>query len=228
MRTIQIVNKSSIVQTDCLTAALAAAQQQIDHDFAPFWGRAAQLVAAEVYDQTKESVILMDDTDQADALGYHELVQGSEVPVGFVFVKTAQDNGTPWTSVFSHEVLEQLEDPFADRAKIGSWGQRNAAIADEVCDAVENDGYQVDGVSLSNFVMPAWFDSTAKQGTQVDFLGVLNSPCTLRPGGFISVTYNLRAWKEVVASAGRKNAYRTCPKVAMYSRKSRRAARKAA
>ncbi len=51
----------------------------------------------------------------------------------------------------------------------------------EVCDPVEAPTYVVSGVSVSNFVTPAWFDPLAsrKSKTQFDKLGHLHSPFSI-------------------------------------------------
>ena len=57
----------------------------------------------------------------------------------------------------------------------------------EVCDPVEDEAYEVHvggrAVSVSNFVLPAWFDSQST-GEPVDLLGSLSAPFTLTKGGY--------------------------------------------
>lgn len=224
MRTIQTVNMSNHLQPEAVVAAVSALQAQLDAHFGPLWGMSATLQPPSDYDPKREAIILLDDADQAGALGYHELVKNSTVPIGFVFCRTAQLCGVPWTSVFSHELLEQLVDPLCGVAWCGRWGQRFAAIALEIADPVEQDLYDIDGVAVSNFVLPAWFDASAQGEQPFDFLGLCSTPCTLRPGGYISVSYTLRGWKQIFASAGKVSAYRQHPKNDLYSRKVRRIA----
>ena len=44
---------------------------------------------------------------------------------------------------------------------------------------------EVDGVSVSNFVMPAWFDPQAAPTAQFDKLGLLTSPFGIVKGGYV-------------------------------------------
>jgi hypothetical protein len=58
----------------------------------------------------------------------------------------------------------------------------------EVCDACEDDsfGYTIDGVLVSDFVYPAWFESFRKAGsTQFDRQRHIRRPFDLLRGGYI-------------------------------------------
>jgi hypothetical protein len=57
--------------------------------------------------------------------------------------------GYGWTQIASHEMLEMLTDPWGDH--------RIAGRLAEVCDPVEHVGYDLDGITVSDFVLPAWF-----------------------------------------------------------------------
>jgi len=67
-----------------------------------------------------------------------------------------------WTVDASHELVEMLADPSTE--------------GDEICDPVEDWYYRVDGVPVSDFVFPAWFD--ASRGPY-DEIGVLHHPSTV-------------------------------------------------
>lgn len=222
VRTIQIVNKTSILTADDIQPVLDAIQTQIDRDFSPAWGVSANLVLVPDYDPSQESIILLDDPTVAGALGFHEVAPGTEIPRGYVFVKTALQALVPPSSVLSHEVLEQLADSFAYAAAIGTFGGRPAAIILEPADATETDTYSINGVAVSNFVFPAWFDEQTPHGARFDQMDLLHEPCTLRPGGFISVSYNLRTWREITHYKGAKSAYRAHAGVHRFSRPVRR------
>src|SRR6185437_2023685 len=153
MRTILLVNKSSLIDRDSFGAYAAAQQRQVTEHFAPIYGLDVQLQVAADHQANEEGVVFCDHPDQADALGYHELVQSSETPLGFVFPVLGAKYGTPWQSIGSHEVLEQTKDPYCDRAAIRTWARRAAAIADEIADPTQNDLYEIDGVPMSDCVL---------------------------------------------------------------------------
>ena len=222
MRTILLVNKSSLIDRDSFGAYAAAQQRQISEHFAPIYGLDLALQVAADHKPNEEAVVFCDTPDVADALGYHELVQSSETPLGFVFPGLGQQYNTPWESIGSHEVLEQAKDPYCDRAAIRTWGRRPAAIADEIADPCQNDLYAIDGIQMSNFVLPAWFDASNRGAEFFDFLGVIKSPCTLRPGGYISVSYDLRNWHQVFAWKHPMTGYRFHAGVQKYKRAARR------
>ncbi|HZZ43984.1 MAG TPA: hypothetical protein VFE58_13690 [Tepidisphaeraceae bacterium] len=86
-----------------------------------------------------------------------------------------------------------LADPYINIAATQSPGKNGCYMslyAYEVCDACEADqyGYLIDGILVSDFVYPAWFEGFWPQfGTQFDYLNKIQQPFQLLPGGFISV-----------------------------------------
>jgi hypothetical protein len=213
VRVITVVNQSTVVSAADAAAGVAAVQQQLAQHFGPAWGIAGVRLEFGP-DTTGERIYLMDDSDQADALGYHE--DTHQVPVGYVFAKTDLDAGDTWTSTLSHEALEQVVDPFANAGVLASLGRRAVLVALEVCDAVENDVYQIGGVEVSNFVLPAWFNNGFSGG--VDFMGRLKKALTLSAGGYVAYTPDLRNWQQVLG----KSALARQAAAPGYSRRSRR------
>jgi hypothetical protein len=72
----------------------------------------------------------------------------------------------------------------------------------EVCDAVEADnfGYDIKGVTVSDFVTPAWFEAFRKVGsTQFSFKKHVNAPFQLAPGGYIGVFDPHHGWTQLTA-----------------------------
>ena len=60
----------------------------------------------------------------------------------------------------------------------------------EVCDPVQAETYEIDGVPVSNFVLPGWFTRGDAAGTRNDFLGrpvpgELLPSFTMAPGGYL-------------------------------------------
>jgi hypothetical protein len=56
----------------------------------------------------------------------------------------------------------------------------------EVCDAVEADdlGYELDGVTVSDFVLPGWFEPIhVADGERFAFKSNVSAPFELLPGG---------------------------------------------
>jgi hypothetical protein len=191
---VAIVNKSSLV-TDAETATMTQAiASQIQLDAAPLWDRAP---AAVIFYSDPASipphahVITLTDAieDQpAGVLGYHTEDQGGKL-WGIIAAQPELSNGGKVTtgdwsvsSVLSHEVLEMYIDP---NCNLWSNDGAGSIYTFEVCDPVEAPAYSVNGVAVSNFVTPAWFDPQAAATAQFDKLGLLKAPFEILKGGYV-------------------------------------------
>lgn len=226
MRTIYVTNESSVLSDAQVQDALAALGTQVARDFALAWGITCQLFFAGKQAPAGVEVIhILDNSDQADALGYHE-TDTSDNPVGFVFAKTSMDYGESWSVTLSHELLEQLVDPYCTLLSYAeNWrGHKVAAIAQEVCDPVEGDSYLIGNTQVSNFVLPLYFSQPplpAGSKLYVDCLGRLSQPLEMTPGGYIAYSTNLTRWSQVFGRLASDMHKRT----AKHTRRSRRLAR---
>ncbi|HYS33418.1 MAG TPA: hypothetical protein VEM58_14275 [Streptosporangiaceae bacterium] len=191
---IAIVNQSSLVSNSDAAAMTQAIAGQVRLDAAPLWDRAH---AAVVFYTDASAippnahVITITDTvkDQpAGVLGFHTEDQGGKL-WGVVAAQPELSNGGQVTtgdwsvaSVLSHEVLEMFVDP---NCNLWSNNGKGSIYTFEVCDPVEAPTYAFDGVSVSNFVTPAWFDPLAGPGAQFDKLGLLTAPFGILKGGYV-------------------------------------------
>jgi hypothetical protein len=150
---IAIINASTCLSDAQVKAVLPALQKQVSDDFQAYWELDCTLSFLshdELLTNGWWQIAVLDNPDQAGALGYHELTsQGA--PLGKIFAKLDLDSGSSWTATLSHELLEMLADPWINWCAFGS---DNKLYALEVCDAVEADnlGYFIDGVLVSDFV----------------------------------------------------------------------------
>lgn len=204
---VTLINECSL-SDDEVAPVVEALQVQVSRDFAPIWGINADLAyisSADLRNGKRPDpktwwLVLLGDSDQAGALGYHEL-NPEGLPMGKVFVNTDLAYGSSWSNTTSHELLEMLADPWVCMAaydptqpvisKIYAW---------EVADAPEADNYgynisvklkddsNVD-VLVSDFVTPEWFQAGVPHvvGTKFDFMGHIKKPFELLPGGYIGV-----------------------------------------
>jgi len=139
-------------------------------------------------------VYLWNKTDVDDAIGYHEK-NNRGVPYGFVFTSVAEEVGEPWSVTLSHEVLELIGDPETNLLVMGPHPTLNRTVFHwfEMSDAVQSESYKIDGVAVSNFVLPLYFTGTRdtdEVGARNDFLGTIKNGKTLtsfgiNPGGYI-------------------------------------------
>jgi hypothetical protein len=203
---IEVVNQSTALTDTEVQSAIPALQTQLHRDFASVWGIDADLTflprnntpAANAW-----TLGIFDTSDQAGALGYHELSpQGT--PLAKVFAASDSQAGLSWTVTASHELLEMLADPEIDLTVfVQKQNSKGGVIyAYEVCDAVEDDslGYNINGILVSDFVYPAWFESfRAPSSTQFDYGNHLTQPFQLLSGGYIG-EFDVTAgsgWKQV-------------------------------
>jgi len=150
---IAVTNASTCLSDVQVRAVLPALQKQVETEFNAYWQENCTLTfLSKDHALTRGwwQVIVLDNPDQAGALGYHELSHAG-TPLGKVFAEYDLRNGLSWTVTLSHELLEMLADPWINWCAIGS-DRRVYAL--EVCDPVEADelAYTIDGVLVSNFV----------------------------------------------------------------------------
>ena len=184
---VYVVNKSTLVKDADVITMCAAISRQILLDAAPAYGLQPTSVLFTHNPPAGGAVIALVDTcDDPQALGYH--TEDGGVPDGFVGCKPELDAGHkiltgPYSvaSILSHEVLELFVDPHCNL-----WADtgQGFAVAYEVADPCQSDTYNVNGVSVSNFVHPAFFDPAATAGSRFDHLGLVTAPFQLRPGGY--------------------------------------------
>jgi hypothetical protein len=205
---ISVQNESTLVSDADLRRTLRALQKQIDRDFTPAWGLSAKLVFGPPSARAMR-VVIRDVSDEAGDLGYH-FHEG--YPVTYVFAKDDIEQYGEYTSTLSHELLEMLADPganlYADGfVRIAHGGKRKAMIPYEVCDAVEEQLYLIDGVHVADFVLPEWFEPEHPgRALTMDFLGVIRRPFELAPGGYTDAIVGKRYltfWKSGKKSKAR-------------------------
>lgn len=180
--TIACINKATTPLGVDLDKLIAALQACYDQDSVPIWGYPVKLYITTTAKSSDWQLVFFENADQADALGYHDLtVQGQ--PISKVFVKTTLDDKQLVSVTACHELFEMAIDPVANL-----WAQASdgTLYAYEMCDAVEEDTYMVNGIAMSNFLHPAWFEPFKHQpGTKFDHLGRLKSPFSMTKGGYV-------------------------------------------
>jgi hypothetical protein len=210
---ISVINESTVLTDAEVQPAVAALQQQVSGDFRPIWGLDAQLTFIPQGSQAPANtwqLVVLDDSDQADALGYHDLTADG-LPIGKVFADSDLKAGTSWTVTASHELLEMLADPNINLTVFSQNADTSGILyAYEVCDACEDDSfsYQINGIDVSDFVYPSWFEDFRTQGSaQFDFRNQIQSPFQLLTGGYIGL-FNVTAgsgWQQKTAEKTPKN-----------------------
>jgi hypothetical protein len=123
----------------------------------------------------------------------------------------ANPGSNEWTIDASHETLEMLVDPYGNRLQSSTaiaiagngvkdtTGQFNYLV--EACDPCEADqfAYSIQGVAVSDFITPHFYDPVATPGTRYSFTGAIKSPRQLLQGGYISfINMETNEWEQIL------------------------------
>jgi hypothetical protein len=222
---IAVINESTVIPDSDMPDVLEALQHQVDLDFAPIWGQAidTELVLGDKTQPTPPGVwelVILDNSDQAGALGYHDVTSNGD-PLGKIFAKDDQQDGTSWTVTASHELLEMLGDPEINlTAEADASDGTTKFYAYEACDACEDDsfGYKITTQSgkdilVSDFVTPKFFmPSMTAPGTQYDFKGNIKAPLQILTNGYLSVWSPATGWSQITGELVNKTAEQAAPK----------------
>ncbi len=104
---------------------------------------------------------------------------------------SASDRRDVWSLTASHEMCEMLVDPFGNRLIAGGGiksGQGRVNYLVEVCDPSEDArfAYTVNGVLVSDFYTPHFFDPGVSGGVRYSFTGAITAPRMIREGGYLT------------------------------------------
>lgn len=200
-------NIGNAIKASTLTKVAAALQKQATRDFGPVWGVTA----------TVDAFTSLDDVP----LGYWPIIVGQEGQGGGG-VHLTHDNQpyalvdfTPdWTVTSSHECLEMLADPFGNRLVAGDSPNPDrpgrVEFLVEVCDPCEVPalGYTVNGVRVSDFYTPRYFDPSQPAGgaggggnagaPRYDFMGRITKPREVLRGGYLSWREGNGNWSQML------------------------------
>jgi hypothetical protein len=185
-RHVALVSKTRKIKTSELTKVAAALQKQAVRDLGPIWEIQATVDAFEKLKDVPAGywpIIVKEKIDDPSAAGYHS--DKYRQP----FALVAYDDG--WALTSSHEMCEMLVDPFGSRmVASGSIkpGQGRVNYLVEVCDPSEDDkfAYSVNGIMLSDFYTPNYFDPVKATSVRYSFTGCITEPKQVLKGGYLS------------------------------------------
>jgi hypothetical protein len=188
-----VVNKSRLISDADVQTAIGACAKQVRLHLAPLW----DMVPAPVilYDEEEKApkgadlLVILSDPGHAHALGFHRQTPRGK-PYCRVFVAPVLNHGGSLlkgqlsvSATLSHEVCEWLIDPYLNLWADGPEGHYPL----EVCDPVQNDSYEIDGVAVSNFVTKRYYDEQAPKRSQFDWMRKLKAPFSMTEGGYLQV-----------------------------------------
>jgi hypothetical protein len=123
----------------------------------------------------------------------------------------ASPTDNTWTIDASHEILEMLIDPWGNRMQssvaieiVGGkiedgTGQYGYLV--EACDPCEDNSYAytINGIAVSDFITPHFYDPVTTSGTRYSFGGNINAPRQVLPGGYISFVDPIKdEWEQIL------------------------------
>lgn len=176
-----------------LAAIANALQVQLNRDVATHWGGAYTVRPGQSKADIRDGEIvcaLVDALPNAPGdIAYHD-VTGAESPV--IFLARTQCNALTQgpdsvSCVLSHETNETAGDPF-----VNVWcddGHGNE-FARELSDAVQAATYSIAGVTVSDFVLPAFFAPGSTP--PYDYLGTIGEGAISAPFAIMSGGYQLK------------------------------------
>jgi hypothetical protein len=205
---VALVSLTREIPTRLFLLAAAAIQKQLTRDFTPFWGLPATVDvfedlasvpsdyhpvvvfgdAPELEDELRPLVgerlaeELIDDFEKQRLSGLH-LNAYTRQPFALVAASDA------WTVTLSHEVLELIADPYGNRLIAAAHPlHRNQRVKYllEVCDPCQSVWYPVNGVPVSDFYGPRYFDPVEPTPGRYSFTGELERPLDIVEGGYLT------------------------------------------
>lgn len=216
---VALTNESTVLTDAQVAAIIPDLQTQVVRDFAPAWGFDAHisfLPKSQPLPDGFWQLVILDDSDQAGALGYHDLTS-TGLPMGKVFARTDLQNNLSWTVTVSHELLEMLGDPMINTTCQYQDNTGFKFFVYESCDACESDqyGYKINNTLVSDFVYPSFFgqrpNSPGVKVDQYDFQDQIktNIPTALAqgditkailPSGYLAFWTPNSGWNQVVGN----------------------------
>lgn len=183
-----LVSTVSDVSPDELAQVSAALQRQVLRDLAPIWNLTASVDHFPTFEAVPPGYWPILIVDEAPQPGSHTDTSGH--PMAFV------EYGPTWSLRASHEAIEMLVDP-SGRYTIPGYspqaGQGRVEFLIEVCDPCQvGCGYTVNGILVSDFCTPAYFNPESAPGVLYDYRGKITQPREILVGGYL-------CWREPVS-----------------------------
>lgn len=202
--TIACFNNATVDLGVDLDALIAAMQEYVTSIVAPVWGTPATLVKTTDFQPGAWAMVFLDNADQPGALAYHDLTPDG-LPVSKVFVKTTLDDNQLVSVSASHELVEMLVDPAINMMTSGPDPQ--AMYAYESADPVEELNFPVNGIAMSDFVYPSYFEVFRQPNSvQFDHLNQVTQTFQILSGGY-QIVFKNGAYSQVFGSEAKSERF---------------------
>ncbi|MDR7008818.1 alkaline phosphatase family protein [Paraburkholderia strydomiana] len=198
MYQISVVNRTSCIADREIHRVVRAINRQISEDFEPYWAFGGRLRVegpagpdselAQLKELRGDAILyILDSAAHNDVLGYHDQNLAG-IPFGFVYLDLCKSVGDEWSTTLSHEALELIGDPQCNLLVQGpdpADTNRTVYHFFEMCDAVQAQSYVIDGVTVSDFVLPHYFTPEEEAGLRNDFCATDLKSFGVSSGGYI-------------------------------------------
>lgn len=190
-----LVDMTGKIDVDLIHSAAIALNLQVTRDLPQFWPVTATVFYLPNSKKIPAGVwpVQLVKTLPPDEGGFHS--DKHKQPYAKVI---ASPGDTTWTIDVSHEILEMLVDPYGNRMQssvaieiVGGKiqdGTGQFGYLVEACDPCEDNryAYTINGVAVSDFITPHFYDPMVTPGTRYSFTGAIKGPRQILPGGYIS------------------------------------------
>jgi hypothetical protein len=185
-RFLALVSETERVSCSELARVAAALNKQATRDITQLWCVQASVDAFSNLEDIPLGywpMIVRDDLGFPGAAGIHLDEDGQP----FALIQ----HSNSWSFTASHEAVEMMVDPFGNRLIAGpslKEDQGRVEYLVEVADpsGAAEYGYTVNGLLISDFYGPRFFDPVADQGVRYSFTGAIKEPRQVLRGGHIS------------------------------------------
>lgn len=154
---ITFINQSTVLHDDQVEEFAVAINEAMHEHVAPAWKRSPISVSAATRRRHPSwyPFYFVDKIPEAPgALAYHDV--DTNGPYGKIGVQTTLDAGEDVCSAGSHEAFELFGDVFC--ADWAYSNRLNKLVARELCDPCQSDSFKINGQTISDFVLPAYFE----------------------------------------------------------------------
>lgn len=194
---IGVINFSKKLSNDDVKTMVIACQNQLNEDVAPNWHLEPWFII--FYSDPKTispralPIVIFDSPDTSEVAGYHAERNGKPYecifiePIlnnnGAILYNPIRPNNVTISTYLSHKIIETFIDQYSNKWVYGPKTSKGNLYACEACDPVQGHSYtKIIGdqtVSVSNFLLPSWFNIQNTNNCPTDFMNV--SPGSFRP-----------------------------------------------
>jgi hypothetical protein len=209
MPTVALIDTTGKLDAELVSSVAAALNVQVTRDLPQFWSVQATVTSLPNAKKAPAGVWpvnLVPSLPPGEG-GVHMDMHNQ--PYAKVIATPTDDS---WTIDASHELIEMLVDPYGNRLQssaaiqiqpngtiVEGTGQFNYLV--EACDPCEanNYAYSVQGVAVSDFITPHFYDPVTTAGTRYSFGGNIKAPRQILPGGYISyINMETNEWQQIL------------------------------